>query len=153
MYRDKLQEYKEAKRRTEELINRRHEKNEMYITREETYNAVINDLDQKKKDNSTHPLAVVDDKINDEDDLLLDGIDVHDPEQAKKIEKQREIQKKNAQLMDNQFRGTSVRELTNDLEEVRTQIGQAEAFIGQRLRDKRNKILEYLDDEVQGIKD
>lgn len=87
MYRDKLQEYKEAKRRTEELINRRHEKNEMYITREETYNAVINDLDQKKKDNSTHPLAVVDDKINDEDDLLLNGIDINDKETEKKLKK------------------------------------------------------------------
>lgn len=44
MYRDKLEEYKEAKRRTEELTNRLHEKNEMYITREETYNAVIDEL-------------------------------------------------------------------------------------------------------------
>ena len=87
MYRDKLQEYKEAKRRTEELTTRLHEKNEMYITREETYNAVINDLAQQKKDNSTHPLEVVDDKINDEDDLLLNGVDIHDKEQAKKIEK------------------------------------------------------------------
>ena len=47
-----------------ELTNRLQDKNEMYITREETYNAVIDDLFQKKKDNSTHPLAVVDDKIH-----------------------------------------------------------------------------------------
>ena len=90
MYLDKLKEYKEAKKRTEELTARLHEKNEMYITREETYNAVIDDLFQKKKEESTHPLAVVDDKINDEDDLLLNGIDIHDKEQAKKIEKERE---------------------------------------------------------------
>jgi len=84
-----------------ELTNRLQDKNEMYITREETYNAVIDDLFQKKKDNSTHPLAVVDDKIHDEDDLLLNGIDIHDREQAKIISQKREIQKKNAQLMDN----------------------------------------------------
>ena len=34
-------------------------------------------------------------KINDEDELLLKGIDINDKEQNKKIEKQREIQKKN----------------------------------------------------------
>ena len=44
MYYDKLQEYKEAKKRTEELTKKLHEKNEMYITREETYNAVIQEL-------------------------------------------------------------------------------------------------------------
>lgn len=44
---------------------------------------------------------MVDDKINDEDDLLLNGIDIHDREQAKIISQKREIQKKNAQLMDN----------------------------------------------------
>ena len=93
-----------------------HAKNETYITREETYNEVVADLEQKKKDNSTHPLEIVDEKINDEDDLLLNGIDIHDKEQAKKIEKQREIQRKNAQLMDG--RGNSIRELTNNREEV-----------------------------------
>ena len=76
----------------------------------------------------------MDDKINDEDDLLLNGIDIHDREQAKKIERQREIQKKNAQLMDNQFRGNSIRELTTNLEEVKKWIGEAESFIGNRLR-------------------
>ena len=52
----------------------------MYISREETYNKVIDELAQKKKDMSTHPLAVVDDKINDEDDLLLNGVDIQDKE-------------------------------------------------------------------------
>ena len=32
--------------------------------------------------------------------------------------------------MDNQFRGNSIRELTNNLEEVKKQIGDAETFIG-----------------------
>ena len=153
MYREKLEEYKEAKQRTEDLTARLHAKNDMYITREETYNAVIDDLFQQKKENSTHPLAVVDDKINDEDDLLLNGIDIHDKEQAKKIEKQREIQKKNAQLMDNQFRGNSIRELTTNLEEVNKQIGNAEAFIGEKLQEKRNKILQQLDKRVGEIKE
>ena len=44
MYYDKLQEYKEAKKLTDELSKKLHEKNEMYITREETYNAVIQEL-------------------------------------------------------------------------------------------------------------
>ena len=44
MYEDKLQEYIKAKERTVELTNRLQDKNEMYITREETYNAVIDDL-------------------------------------------------------------------------------------------------------------
>ena len=45
MYRDKLKEYKEAKRRTQELTERLHDRNEMYITREETYNVVIKELE------------------------------------------------------------------------------------------------------------
>lgn len=85
MYCDKLEEYKEAKRETEKLTKRLHDKNDNYIIREETYKAVIDDLQKKKEENSTHPLAVVDDKINDEDDLLLNGIDIHDREQAKII--------------------------------------------------------------------
>jgi len=153
MYRDKLEEYKAAKARTEELTNRLHEKNDMYITREETYNKVIDELLQKKKENSTHPLAVVDDKINDEDDLLLNGIDIHDREEAKKIERRREIQKKNAQLMDNQFRGNSIRELTNNLEEVKKEIGEAQIFIATKLKDKRGNILESLDKRVQELED
>ena len=85
MYRDKLEEYIAAKEETEKLNKRLHEKNDNYIIREETYKAVIDKLLQDKEDNSTHPLAVVDDKINDEDDLLLNGIDIHDKEQAKII--------------------------------------------------------------------
>ena len=80
MYIDKLEEYKAAKQKTIELNKRLEEKNDMYIRREETYNEVIDHLRQQKKEKSTHPLAVVDDKINDEDDLLLNGIDIHDRE-------------------------------------------------------------------------
>lgn len=135
------------------MTNRLQDKNEMYITREETYNAVIDDLLKKKKDNSTHPLAVVDDKINDEDDLLLNGIDIQDREQQKIISQKRELQKKNAQLMDGQFTGSRIRELTNNLEEVKKQIGEAEGFIGQRLRAKRNQILDFLDIRLKEIKE
>ena len=55
--------------------------------------------------------------------------------------------------MDNQFRGNSIRELTNNLEEVHKEIDEAKADIGDKLRKKRNKILSHMDKRVQEIKD
>ena len=80
MYKDALKEYKEAKAHTAELNSKLHERNEMYITREETYNVVIDELVHKKKDNSLQTLAVISEKMNDEDELILNGIDIHDKE-------------------------------------------------------------------------
>ena len=53
--------------------------------------------------------------------------------------------------MDNQFRGNSIRELTTNLEEVKKWIGEAESFIGQRLRQKRYKIWKILEKRVDDL--
>ena len=45
------------------------------------------------KDNSTFPLVIVEEKNDDQ--YLLEGIDVKDDVQKKKLEKMKEIQKKN----------------------------------------------------------
>lgn len=92
-------------------------------------------------------------KINDEDELLLKGIDINDKEQNKKIEKQREIQKKNQQLLEGCQAGRNIKELNDHLGNIQREIFVVEEEIGKRLQDKRNKILKHLDTRVQDTKE
>ena len=55
--------------------------------------------------------------------------------------------------MDNNLRGNSIRELAKYREELHIEIQEAKADIGDKLRKKRNKILEHMDKQVQEIKD
>ena len=71
-----------------------------YIKREAEYREVIDELQNKIKDNSTRPLDIIEEKT--EDQYILEGIDIHDKEQAKKIERLKEIHKKNRDIMDGQ---------------------------------------------------
>lgn len=111
MYKDALDEYKEAKERTKELKERLTNKQWRYIDREEEYKDVVDKLETKKKDNSTQPLVVMNEKMNDEDDLLLQGVDLHDQEQLAKIERQRELQRKSAMLFEGANNNQTVRKI------------------------------------------
>ena len=80
-YENILKEYHAAKVETADLQQRLVEKQDRYIAREQEYKDVIKDLQLKISDNSTRPLDIIEEK--NEDQYLLQGIDIHDKEQAK----------------------------------------------------------------------
>ena len=92
-----MYEYQNAKEKTNELQVLLHEKQNRYIERESEYKDVIKQMDQAIEDNSSMPLKIIEEKT--EDDYLLDGIDIHDKVQAKKIQRLKEINAKNTQLI------------------------------------------------------
>ena len=80
------------------MLDSKIEKQERYIHREQEYKAVIQDIELKIKENSTRPLEIIEEKT--EDQYLLDGIDIHDKELNKEIERKRQLQMKNASVLE-----------------------------------------------------
>lgn len=80
-YEEVLGQYKEAKLSTIDLKTLLLDKQERYITREQEYRDVIDEIKKKITDNSTMPLDIIEEKT--EDQYLLEGIDIHDPEHSK----------------------------------------------------------------------
>lgn len=56
-------------------------------------------MQHKIKEHSTRPLDIIEEKT--EDEYLLLGIDIHDKEQSKQIQKLKDINAKNSDLIGN----------------------------------------------------
>ncbi len=84
-----------------------------------------------------------------EDQYLLEGIDIHDKEQAKKIERLKEIHKKNAEIMEGQNgTGKNIKELHLHHGLLLDYIDSAYDKIQGFLSNKRAKVLKALDERM-----
>lgn len=148
-YQTILAEYQQAKYQTTELQGLLREKQDRYITREQEYKDVITQMEQNIKDNSTHPLVIPDDKT--EDEYLLQGIDIHDKEEAKKIEKQKMINAKNADLIG--VCSKNIKDIHQHNNDMNEEIELTQKKIGKVLVKRREKIFETFDEKIMEMKE
>ena len=150
-YKKVVEEYKKAKEDTEEFKSRLHEKQGRYIQREQEYREVIKKLEKKIQDNSCQPLVVHEEK--NEDQLLLDGIDVHDKEHAKLIEKNQKIQQANQELFDGNTKiSTNIKDINTKLEDIVRELDTAQEGIKQMLQKEKAEILHEFDEKIDQFK-
>ena len=147
-YRAILEEYKEERQRSLDMMNEMHENQVRYIRREQEYNEVVNNIQAKIYDNSTRPLELAEEKTAEQ--YLLEGIDLNDKAQSKEILKQQEVQKNNAKYLE----GNANKEIKNinvALRELNGQIDRAQEDLGRTLKKERDKILEVLQNKIDDI--
>ena len=106
-------------------------------------------MQQNIKDHSTRPLEIIEEKT--EDEYLLMGIDIHDKEEAKKIQKLKDINAKNADLIGNCSK--NIKEIHKCHGEILADIDKAQEKIGDVLSKKRAKIFETFDEKINEMKE
>lgn len=106
-------------------------------------------MTQNIKDNSTHPLTIPEEKT--EDEYLLMGIDIHDKEEAKKIQKLKDINAKNADLIG--VCSKNIKDIHEHHGAINTEINQTQKRIGEVLEKRRNKIFETFDEKILEMKE
>ena len=148
-YEEILVQYKQAKAQTADMLDSKIEKQERYIHREQEYKAVIQDIELKIKENSTRPLEIIEEKT--EDQYLLDGIDIHDKELNKEIERKRQLQMKNASVLEGGAK--AIKEIHSNHDGLLQQIDTTQDKMGKYLKVQRNNLWKDLDQKLAEFKE
>lgn len=96
------------------------------------------------------PLELIVEKT--EEQYLLDGIDIHDKEQSKAIQRLRELQQQNANNMDGNT-GKNIKALWDHATGLGTEIEKAQDSLTIVLKKEREKLWETLDQKIAEIKE
>jgi hypothetical protein len=87
-----------------------------------------------------------------EEQYLLEGIDIHDKEQSKAIQRLRKLQQQNANNMDGNT-GKNIKSLHEHHTGVLTEIDKAQGSLSNVLKKEREKLWETLDQKIAEIKE